>query len=151
EIARPDLHVARQRLAVEPDIVRMRAEQDGVDVIFAFERNEILIARHALPAMTAAEFVALRAQPLVVAVVGARLVEPARLRHAYAGPLVTRNCIEQRDLHRERRYLGETTIRARAPKDEARRRRQQMQPAGEIGRANLLRQRTERTKGEEIT
>src|SRR5258708_9753537 len=51
--ARPDLRISRHGLAIEPDIVRVCAEKDRMDMVFARKGGDIVAAQDALPAMAA--------------------------------------------------------------------------------------------------
>jgi hypothetical protein len=82
---------------------------------------------------------------------GARLVQPARLRHTNAvPPFVAHDGMQKRNLHRQGQFAREPAIGARIPEHQARRRRQQMQRAGEIGLSHALRQRAKGAKGQKI-
>src|SRR5258706_12596216 len=100
ECARPDLRISSHGLAVQPDIVRVSAEKDRMDMVFSRELGGVIAAQDALPAMAAPKAALKFPQALVVGCrIMPRPVQPARLRNPDAGfLLVTGDGLQQQYL-----------------------------------------------------
>ena len=88
EIVRPNLSVARHRLAIEADVVGQRAEEHMGQLVFLGDQSQLVFMPQDLgPAVGALERVAHRSMPPVGhGLSGSWLVHPARLRHAQIAP-----------------------------------------------------------------
>ena len=153
EFAGPDLRVAGHRLAVQTQVVGLGAEQHVGHAVFVFGDGQLVfVAVHPAPAMRALERVAQRtALDIGQGFAVARFVHPARLRHADAQRgLVPHDRVEQRNLTGKRQLLGQLVERLATPKNEAARKGQQVQFAGQPGLAHCRRQPLEGLKRQQV-
>ncbi len=149
---RPELGVARHRLAIEAEFVGIGAEQHVRHAVFvAADRQRVVVALHPLPAVGAAEAVADRSMlGRGLRMIGVRLVQPTRLRDAQPVlVLAALDRMEQRDLQGQRQLAGQRPVRRRAPEDQAAGKGEQVELARQVGAAHRFRQAGERAEGQE--